>query len=61
MVGVIYKYTNKVNGKVYIGQTVNEVSRMREHKCHAKTRPHAQYAFYNAVAVFLFSFSLRYF
>lgn len=27
MRGVIYKYTNLVNGKVYIGQTINEYKR----------------------------------
>lgn len=31
--GVIYKYRNKVNNKVYIGQTVNEKQRKIEHKC----------------------------
>jgi len=30
--GIIYKYTNKINRKVYIGQTVNEVRRSWEHK-----------------------------
>lgn len=49
MVGVIYKYVNKINGKVYIGQTVNEVQRKNEHRCHSKTRRHTQSAFYNAI------------
>lgn len=29
--GIIYKYTNIINGKVYIGQTVREKQRKREH------------------------------
>ena len=32
MEGIIYKYTNKINGKVYIGQTVDEVKRKSRHK-----------------------------
>lgn len=32
MEGVIYKYTNKINGKVYIGQTIDEVKRKSRHK-----------------------------
>ena len=31
MRGIIYKYTNTVNGKVYIGQTIREQSRKEEH------------------------------
>lgn len=30
--GIIYKYKNKINGKIYIGQTVNESSRMSAHR-----------------------------
>lgn len=30
--GIIYLYTNNINGKVYIGQTINEVKRKNEHK-----------------------------
>ena len=30
--GVIYKITNNINGKSYIGQTNNFERRMREHK-----------------------------
>lgn len=32
MKGIIYKYTNKVNGKVYIGQTVREKRRQYDHR-----------------------------
>lgn len=30
--GVIYKYTNKINGKIYIDQTINEKRRLNQHK-----------------------------
>lgn len=32
MEGVIYKYTNKVNGKIYIGQTIDEHRRIINHR-----------------------------
>lgn len=35
--GIIYKITNQINGKVYIGQTINELSaRLRRHRSDAK-------------------------
>jgi group I intron endonuclease len=43
--GIIYKITNTVNGKVYVGQTVSRLAkRWREHKCHAgKHGPNKHY------------------
>lgn len=32
MLGIIYKYENKINGKVYIGKTTNEKKRIESHK-----------------------------
>lgn len=32
MIGIIYKYTNQINSKVYIGQTINEYKRKYAHK-----------------------------
>lgn len=32
MEGIIYKYTNIINGKSYIGQTIDEKSRIKKHK-----------------------------
>lgn len=29
--GVIYKFTNKINGKVYVGQTIHEKARYKNH------------------------------
>ena len=32
MEGIIYKFTNRINGKVYIGQTIKEYQRYQAHK-----------------------------
>ena len=37
MIGYIYRYRNKINGKVYIGQTIHPDTRKREHLYDAKT------------------------
>lgn len=47
MRGIIYKYTSRTSGKVYIGQTVNEAKRKSAHK-HMQTD--WQSHFYNAIA-----------
>lgn len=37
--GIIYVYTNTINGKQYVGQTVNEVNRKSAHKnCYVDTK-----------------------
>lgn len=44
----IYKFTNLLNGKIYVGSTSNIVRRQREHKCHSQYSKHT-YAFYNSI------------
>ena len=46
MVGYIYKYENKINHKVYIGQTVDLVNRK---SCHKYKATFEKNKFYNAV------------
>jgi group I intron endonuclease len=41
MKGIIYKITNKLNGKVYIGQTIQSFKRrIRSHKSHLQSQKH---------------------
>lgn len=41
MKGIIYKYTNQIDGKVYIGQTINEYKRRQAHRrCYGMWRSH---------------------
>lgn len=44
--GIIYRYTNLLNNKVYIGQTINESRRLYEHK---HTTPKRNTKFGNAI------------
>ena len=47
--GIIYCYKNKVNGKCYIGQTVNEAKRKRDHRCAANNGSVKGSAFHSAI------------
>lgn len=48
--GIIYKATNKINGKSYIGQTVQTLTQRRiGHLSDAKTRTYRKYHFVNAL------------
>ena len=53
MIGYIYKITNKVNGKVYIGQTITTVQRRwNQHKRNArysKDKPQYDHHFARAI------------
>lgn len=40
---VIYKYTNKLNGKTYVGQTINEDQRMKDHLKAARLESNSQH------------------
>lgn len=50
MCGIIYKATNLVNGKVYIGQTEQTLNeRMKEHYRHSKREKYNHIVFYRAI------------
>ena len=49
MEGIIYKYTNSVNGMCYIGQTINEEQRMRRHFYEASRESRIKGKFHKAL------------
>jgi len=49
-VGVIYKITNRVNGKIYVGKTISTVGRRwTQHKDYAKHKPEIDTYLYRAM------------
>lgn len=52
---IIYKATNKFNGKIYIGQTINSLEyRSNQHKRDANRVNKKNYYFINAIAKYGF-------
>jgi group I intron endonuclease len=46
---IIYKVTNKINGKMYIGQTVNELSIRKAGHLYEARRDNTNIVFHNAI------------
>ena len=45
---VVYEFVNKINGKIYVGQAKDFKSRIRCHRCNAKSHKSTN-PFYNAI------------
>lgn len=57
MIG-IYKITNKINGKSYIGQSINIVQRWKQHRTNAMVRTEALYLAFQKYGIENFSFEV---
>lgn len=49
MTGVVYRVTNKINGKVYVGQTIRKFNRRKTQHIYHATILLESYPFYNAI------------
>ena len=47
--GIIYKVTNKINGKIYIGQTIRTLKQRKECHIGESTRNRKNTVFYRAI------------
>ena len=57
MIG-IYKITNKLNGKVYIGQSINIKQRWKQHRTNATVRKENLYLAFQKYGLENFSFEV---